>query len=256
MTTNPWDAVMSAVTKLADRVDTLPTVREATCTSISPYAILFDTDTVPTLANGTLAHVEVGDRVLVLRLSRYLWILGAKGGPNATELQAYRASDSSHDLPPVDSLQNWQIGTDAIVQGYRRVGYLGGAIWQSNASLSSSETNMARLTISDHKYGDIYKMTFAGGVSGPSVCGLRCGNSSTTTANGRWQWANTGTSTGYQPLHMSSFVHPSILPNGNTYPSAGTVYFDFNARSDGATAYICSNTNDRSCYYVERIYAV
>lgn len=79
--TSPWDTVMGAVTRLADRVDGLPTVREARVMTLSPLAVRFDTDDVNTLAHGTLeGSVGVGDRVLTLKLRHYVWVLGRRGG--------------------------------------------------------------------------------------------------------------------------------------------------------------------------------
>lgn len=79
--TQPWNVIAAMVRRLADRVDALPAIREATVTSVSPIAVRFDTDTVGVAVQGTLAgSLSVGDRVLTVRLARYIWLLGRKGG--------------------------------------------------------------------------------------------------------------------------------------------------------------------------------
>lgn len=77
----PWEIVQASITRLTDRVDALPSVREATVSAASPLAVLFDTDTDDTLAYGTLVPgLAPGDRVLTLKLRHYVWVLGRKGG--------------------------------------------------------------------------------------------------------------------------------------------------------------------------------
>ena len=77
----PWSTLAAGLTRLSDRIDALPTVREATVASDDPVAVMFDTDTAQTLAQGSLVGgLTVGARVLTLRLRHYVWILGAKAG--------------------------------------------------------------------------------------------------------------------------------------------------------------------------------
>ncbi len=77
MARSPWETLAAAVTRLSDRMDALPTVREATVAAASPLAVKFDTDTTSTLVHGTLvASPPVGSRVLTLKLRHYVWILG------------------------------------------------------------------------------------------------------------------------------------------------------------------------------------
>lgn len=78
---DPWSILASRLTRLADRVDALPTVREATVAALSPLAVRFDTDQADTLVQGSLvAGPAVGQRVLTLKLRHYVWVLGVKGG--------------------------------------------------------------------------------------------------------------------------------------------------------------------------------
>lgn len=85
-TDSPWATLAAAITRLTDRVDMLPTVREATIADDSPLSVLFDTDTVPVNVYGSLAGgLKAGDRVLTLKLRHYVWILGAKGGSAGAE---------------------------------------------------------------------------------------------------------------------------------------------------------------------------
>lgn len=77
----PWAALAAGITRLSDRIDALPSIREATVSSMSPLAVRFDTDTIDTLVQGSIASsVALGDRVLTLKLRHYIWILGGKGG--------------------------------------------------------------------------------------------------------------------------------------------------------------------------------
>lgn len=81
MSDTPWSVLAAAVTRLGDRIDALPSIREATISTVSPLAVRFDTDTIDTLVQGSLASsVAVGYRVLTLKLRHYIWILGVKGG--------------------------------------------------------------------------------------------------------------------------------------------------------------------------------
>lgn len=75
----PWDILSSAITRLGDRIDAMPTTREARVASLSPLSVMFDTDTTPTLVQGTLAgSLLVGSRVLTTRLRHYVWVLGVR----------------------------------------------------------------------------------------------------------------------------------------------------------------------------------
>lgn len=77
----PWDVLSSAITRLGDRIDAQPVVREATVYVANPLAVRFDTDTVNTTVQGSLAGgLGVGERVLTLKLRHYVWVLGRKGG--------------------------------------------------------------------------------------------------------------------------------------------------------------------------------
>ena len=81
MSDTPGAILAAAITRLNDRIDALPTIREASVAAVNPLAVQFDTDTSPTLAHGSLASsVSVGTRVLTLKLRHYIWVLGAKGG--------------------------------------------------------------------------------------------------------------------------------------------------------------------------------
>lgn len=76
----PWATLAAAITRLNDRIDALPSVREATVTAVNPPAVRFDTDTADTVIYGTLeSTLAVGYRVLTLKLRHYVWILGRKG---------------------------------------------------------------------------------------------------------------------------------------------------------------------------------
>ena len=78
---DPWDTLARAITRLGDRIDALPGIREATVTATAPLEVTFDTDTLGTLVFGSLAHgLQPGNRVLTVRLARYVWILGRRGG--------------------------------------------------------------------------------------------------------------------------------------------------------------------------------
>lgn len=81
MSDTPWGVLAAGLTRLNDRIDALPTIREASVAAVNPLAVQFDTDTAPTLVQGSLASsVSVGTRVLALKLRHYIWVLGAKGG--------------------------------------------------------------------------------------------------------------------------------------------------------------------------------
>lgn len=93
MTDTPWSTLAAAITRLNDRIDALPSIREATVTAASPLAVTFDTDTTATLAHGTLAAgLVAGDRVLTLKLRHYVWALGKKGGQPFPTPSPYRAA--------------------------------------------------------------------------------------------------------------------------------------------------------------------
>lgn len=77
----PWDVLASKITRLGDRIDAQPVVREATVYVANPLAVRFDTDTANTTVQGSLAGgLGVGERVLTIKLRHYVWVLGRKGG--------------------------------------------------------------------------------------------------------------------------------------------------------------------------------
>jgi hypothetical protein len=73
----PWEALSAAITRLNDRVDGLPAVREATITSISPLQVQFDTDSSPVTARGGSTFLSVGSRVLTIKLRHYVWVVSS-----------------------------------------------------------------------------------------------------------------------------------------------------------------------------------
>ncbi len=78
---SPWNAVLAQVQKLKDQVTALPSIREATVTSVFPVSVRFDTDEASVDAYASISPgLAVGDRVLTVRLARYLWVLGRRGG--------------------------------------------------------------------------------------------------------------------------------------------------------------------------------
>lgn len=89
------------VQKLKDQVDALPSIREATVASSDPLAVRFDTDTVSVQAFASLVGVlAVGERVLTLRLSRYVWVLGRRGGARGEPWAVARGSYMLSGLAP------------------------------------------------------------------------------------------------------------------------------------------------------------
>ena len=77
----PWEILSGAITRLGDRVDALPTFREATVSQVTPLAVRFDTDTLSTVCQGTLAGgLVLDERVLTMKLRHYVWVVGRKGG--------------------------------------------------------------------------------------------------------------------------------------------------------------------------------
>ena len=82
MTDTPWSILNARITRVIDRLDALPTFREATVAATSPLAVRFDTDTSDTLVFATLVSgLAAGDRVLTLRFGRLPWVIGRRGGP-------------------------------------------------------------------------------------------------------------------------------------------------------------------------------
>lgn len=74
-------ALQVSIQKLKDQVDALPSIREATISAVSPLTVRYDTDTTGTVVHGTLVgSLGIGNRVLTLRLARYVWVLGRRGG--------------------------------------------------------------------------------------------------------------------------------------------------------------------------------
>ena len=77
----PWTILQGAISRLADRVDAFPSIREATVITGSPLTILFDTDVNPTVPYASLVTgLTTGSRVLTLKLRHYVWVLGMRGG--------------------------------------------------------------------------------------------------------------------------------------------------------------------------------
>lgn len=94
----PWEALAAALTRLTDRVDALPSFREATLTSFSPPMVQFDTDDAPVAAMGSFS-APVGSRVLTLKLRHYVWILGSRGVAGTLVLNG---STIAHSAAPTD----------------------------------------------------------------------------------------------------------------------------------------------------------
>lgn len=94
----PWDSIAAGLTRLTDRVDALPSVREATVTGFDPVMVQFDTDSVPVKATGGLS-VPNGTRVLTLKLRHYIWIIGVKGAGYPGTL-VLNAGTIDHDTLP------------------------------------------------------------------------------------------------------------------------------------------------------------
>lgn len=82
MNETPWSVVQASITRLSDRMNALPTIREATVAAAEPLAVLFDTDTEPVFVYGTLVSgLAAGNRVLTVKLRHYIWVVGLRGGP-------------------------------------------------------------------------------------------------------------------------------------------------------------------------------
>lgn len=78
---DPWTVLQERITRLSDRIDAVPSIREASVTGVAPLTVQFDTDDTGIETYGSLARTfVVGDRVLTLRLARYVWVLGVKNG--------------------------------------------------------------------------------------------------------------------------------------------------------------------------------
>lgn len=96
----PWHVVVQMVQRLRDAVDALPSIREATIAGVAPLAVRYDTDTASTAVHGTLAgSLAVGDRVLTVRLSRYVWVLGRRGGAPFESQGRVTITPSAVDTP-------------------------------------------------------------------------------------------------------------------------------------------------------------
>lgn len=79
MNPSPWVLVMGKLQKLKDQVDGLPSIREATVAGGSPLTVRFDTDTAAMAVYATTtAGLAPGDRVLTIRLRRYIWVIGKR----------------------------------------------------------------------------------------------------------------------------------------------------------------------------------
>lgn len=97
----PWVVVAGMVRRLKDQVDALPSIREASVTATVPLTVRYDTDTVGTVVYGALSgSLAVGDRVLTVRISRYVWVLGRRGGaPFGEEQGRVMITPSAADTP-------------------------------------------------------------------------------------------------------------------------------------------------------------
>lgn len=102
MSTTPWAALTVAIRKLADKVDAMPVVREATL--VNDDAVRFDIDTQDTLLHGNLAKgMPPGTRVLTLTLRHYVWVLGGRNRPPRNIIKAGEVSigGSTENFPSV-----------------------------------------------------------------------------------------------------------------------------------------------------------
>lgn len=96
----PSVKLSKAITRLSDKVDALPNIREASVHSVTgnTVQVMFDTDTAPTVVHGTLLKDPTpGARVLTLTLRHYVWVLGVKGGAGPSA--------------PVGSMYDWPAAT-------------------------------------------------------------------------------------------------------------------------------------------------
>lgn len=114
----PWSTLAAGLTRLNDRIDALPSVREATITAISPLAVRFDTDTEDTVVYGTLeSTLAVGYRVLTIKLRHYVWILGRKGTSNP-----WADMRGSGSLTITTALKSVPLSIDAQSGGFSIIG--------------------------------------------------------------------------------------------------------------------------------------
>lgn len=98
----PWAPLQRSVAEIKDRLSVLPSIREAFVSSIDPLAVRFDTDSSPTKVYATLSHLlEVGDRVLTIKLRHYVWVLGTKRntdtGPPVGTITAFAGTAAPKD---------------------------------------------------------------------------------------------------------------------------------------------------------------
>lgn len=109
---DPWSILSAAITRMGDRIDALPTVREASVAATSPLSVRFDTDVVDTLVSGSLSHrLSPGQRVLTLKLRHYVWVLGTKGGDVSTVLRLVKTtSQSTGPTGGVPAIVSWDAG--------------------------------------------------------------------------------------------------------------------------------------------------
>lgn len=95
MTDTPWTILNARITRVIDRLDALPTFREATVAATSPLAVRFDTDSFDTLVFATLVSgLAAGDRVLTLRFGRLPWVIGRRGGPRVPSVHLAQATST------------------------------------------------------------------------------------------------------------------------------------------------------------------
>lgn len=120
MTDTPWAALAREITRLSDRVDGQPVVREATVVAASPLSVLFDTDDSPTLVFRTLTFaLTPGDRVLTLQLRHYVWVLGVQGGGVPQVLPQVMPNGTNPATLPTDIQRSYYInGTGGTASWY------------------------------------------------------------------------------------------------------------------------------------------
>lgn len=105
MNDTPWSLLSAKITKLSDRIDRGVSVREATVSLTSPLSVQFDTDSNNIRVHGTLqSSLRAGDRVLTLKLSHYVWILGVKGADNPRRFATKSQLDT---WPAPDGTMAW-----------------------------------------------------------------------------------------------------------------------------------------------------
>lgn len=109
---SPWGPLAAAITKIQDSLQALPAVREAVVYSTTPLSVMFDTDSAASQVHRTLvSQPAVGARVLTLKVSHYIWILGVAGGAQpepASHAEVNAGTDSSKFVTPLTlGASNW-----------------------------------------------------------------------------------------------------------------------------------------------------